>query len=158
VRLDEILERARIEREEGARKYEESLGSDECMMCDAYGNDKRSLFIDCGYAVSEVVAEALNISDAGAERGRGYYLLLCKTCRGRLLDHLGVWGTECRAERGKPKDHDGCVHVDADPNSPVRNIPVRVNGRIQMLTREEWDERQPGRDPVTLAQDFPVGS
>lgn len=112
-----------------------ALDEDACMLCDAYGADKRSLFIDCFYAVDEVVPEALNIHDVGLERGRGYYLRICKSCRARLLGKLQEWRDECVARRGLAKDHDG---GDDAWDEPERNIPVRINGAVQMLTEAEW--------------------
>lgn len=32
-----------------------------------------------------------------------------------------------------------------------RNIPVRESGAVKMLTRAEWDERNPGRAPFVVA-------
>jgi len=33
---------------------------------------------------------------------------------------------------------------------PESNIPVRENGQTRIITRQEWDERFPGREPVTV--------
>lgn len=115
--------------------------TDLCMLCHAYGADKRSLFIDCGYAIHEVLPEVLDIRDVEPklERGNAYYLLICKSCRGRLLTMLGQWGDDCKALRSESKDHDG--YID-DYDDVERNIPLRVNGVTVMLTREEWDARE----------------
>lgn len=113
-----------------------------CMLCHAEGQDKRSLFIDCLYNVKEVVPEALAIRKAGLVRGQGYYLRLCKSCRGSLLDMMQGWANERRTLRSVPKDHDGgLLEVSED-----RNIPVRINGRIQMLNAEEFEAYRRGLD------------
>lgn len=131
--IERLLFDAKRRREEGAATFA-ALDEDACQLCDAQGADKRSLFIDCFYAVYEVVPEAIDISDAGLERGRGYYLRICKSCRGRLLGKLQEWRNECVSRRGLPKDHDGNDAWD----EPERNIPVRVNGATQMITEHEY--------------------
>lgn len=131
--FDSIIAGSNRRRAEGAERFQ-ALDRDECMLCDAFGADKRSLFIDCGYAVYEVVPEVLDVHDLELERGRGYYLLICKSCRARLLGALQGWANECRSLRGDPKDHDGQPSED----DPERNIPVRINGTTRMLTVDEY--------------------
>lgn len=125
-------------READAKRFH---GADKalCMICWAYGNDKRSLVLSCFYAVHEAVPEAIDLSGCGEQhKDRGYYLRICKSCRAGLLDHLRRWADERRALRDVPKDHDG--HIDyADP---AANIPVRIDGAIVMLTPEQWEARQ----------------
>lgn len=87
-------------------RYENHDG-DLCMLCGAHGSDKRNLFVSCLYAIHEVVPEAIDLRAAGTERV-GYYLRICKSCRGRFLEGLGRWRAECIALRGTPMDHDGC--------------------------------------------------
>ena len=135
--IDRLLAQGRVRRERGAETFR-TLDSDECMLCDAYGADKRNLFIDCGYAVNEVVPEVLDIYDLELEHGRGYYLLICKSCRARLLGALQGWANQCRSLRGLAKNHDG--YLDGYLDNPERNIPVRVQGATRMLTAEEFAE------------------
>src|SRR3990167_1838455 len=97
-----LIEESDLRRERDAQAFT-CLDADEGMLCDAYGAGKRDLFIDCGYAVHEVVPEALAIRKLSLERGKGYYLLICKSCRGRLLGALQGWANECRSLRGLPK-------------------------------------------------------
>lgn len=121
---------------------------DLCMLCQVRGPDKRALFIDCWYAIHEVVPEAIRLAGVRPEprRGQGYYLNLCKGCRGRLLGHLKQWREECVALRGENLDTDG--NLEAYKADPAREIPVRQNGAIVYLTRAEWDALNPGRVPV----------
>jgi hypothetical protein len=117
-----------------------SLDWDECQLCLARGPDKRTLTIDCWYAVHEAVPEAIDLHSVPDDRfrGRGYMIRICKSCRGNLLAALGMWRADRMALRDVPKDSDGQPEAD----DPERCIPVRVNGMIRMLTREEWDERR----------------
>jgi hypothetical protein len=117
-----------------------SLDWDECQLCLAKGPDKRTLTIDCFYAVHEAVPEVIDLYSVPNDRfqGRGYMLRICKACRGDLLAALSVWRARRVALRDMPKDSDG----EPEDDDPGRCIPVRVNGAIQMLTREEWDSRQ----------------
>jgi hypothetical protein len=49
---------------------------------------------------------------------------------------------------------DVSLHMDGfEPKGQIRNIPIRENGAISWLTREEWDERFPDREPIMLAPD-----
>lgn len=112
-----------------------SLDMGKCQLCEAAGPDMRSLFVGCGYAVHEVVEESICLSGIESLHDRGHFLRICKTCRGRLLEHMRVWAEECRAMRGIPKDSDGSP-VEQDPE---RNIPVRVHGAVVMMTRKEYE-------------------
>ena len=109
---------------------------DICMLCGAHGGDKRSLWIQCMYAVDEVVPEALDMSGVPDFRDRGYYLLICKSCRAELLLYLERWRNHMISRKGMLMDHDG----NLEDTRPEANIPMRINGAIRMLTMEEYDE------------------
>lgn len=110
---------------------------DLCMLCHAYGADKRSLFVDCLYDVQEVVPEfiALRGVENEALRNRGFYLRICKTCRARLLEMMRKWAANCRELRDVPKDHDGGVDFGEEAT-----IPVRISGATVMLTPEAYEQ------------------
>lgn len=138
--LEDIISRTNGRREADKKRFEEH-DDDLCMLCDAYGEDKRSLFISCFYEVSEVIPEAIDLFGVEKFKGRGYYLRICKNCRGDLLNKLGEWRNEMIARREVPKDHDG--HNEDD--EPGQNIPIRINGRIIMMSEvqfAEWKKRQ----------------
>ncbi len=121
-----------------------ALDGDACMLCGAYGADKRSLFIDCLYAVNEVVPEALDVWDFDLERHKmGYYLRICKVCRGDLLGHLRDWRAERVRMRDIPKDHDGYLIEDEYMDE---YIPVRVHGVVRHLTSEQYEEYKKATD------------
>ena len=137
--FEKMIAEMEARRAADAKRYE---GADEalCMICWAYGNDKRSLFLSCFYAVHEAIPEAIDLASCGEKlKDRGYYLRICKSCRASLLDHLRRWADERRTLRDTPKDHDG--HIDYA--NPEANIPVRIDGAIVMLNRaigepERW--------------------
>lgn len=134
--LFESLARERVE----AAQQLAALPDDQCQLCEATGPDKRSLVLDCFYRVDEVIPEAIDLhaaEDAGL-RGRGWYLRICKGCRGRLLAALGAWRQECIALREVAKDSDGTPEDD----NPARTIPVRQHGAIVLMTREEYEAYQ----------------
>ncbi len=146
--LEKMIADSKRQREQDALRFKE-LDSELCMCCHAYGEDKRSIWIDCFYEIKEVVPDAIDIS--GVEplpenHKRGYYLRVCKSCRSRFLGKMQDWWEEGVDLRDLSKDHDG----HAEDQDPTRNIPTRVNGALVMLTREEWDTRNPGREPVTF--------
>lgn len=145
--LENWLDRSKKRRERDAKLYAES-DSDLCMLCHAYGADKRTWWVSCFYAIHEVVPEALDTFAVPEEQKKhsGYFLWLCKSCRGRFLDMLGKWRSSCVALRDETKDHDGyiCYEDDDMPYNPA-NIPVRINGRIVMLdanSYEVWKQSQ----------------
>jgi hypothetical protein len=137
--FDKIRERNRNDK----RRYEK-LDSDECQLCEAYGNDKRSLYIKCFYDVSEAVPEMISLQDVeeiNIAMSNFFYLRICKSCRGSLLGHLREWAASRRTLRGIPKDHDGGVepeYEDCDEEGNPRNIPYRKDGRTIMISEEEW--------------------
>lgn len=132
--MRDILRETEERRKRDAERYAQ-LDKDLCMLCDAYGADKRSLFISCWYDISEVIPEAIDLFNCGpAVSGRGWYVRTCKCCRARLLEHLKRWGIECTLLRGLDKDHDGYLLEDNEK----AGIPVRVHGAIKMMTEEEY--------------------
>jgi hypothetical protein len=117
------------------------LDEAECQLCYARGPDKRSLFIGCFYAIHEVIPEAIDLSAVPEWEQRGYYVRLCKWCRGELLQRLGEWRNFCVARRPLEKDHDG----EAIYQPAAANVPVRINGRIAWMTPADyaaWQEEQ----------------
>lgn len=130
-------------REDDAQRFAQ-LNPDLCQLCHAYGADKRNLVIECFYAVHEVVPEAIDLAACPAEsqRGRGYFLRICKCCRGDLLRLLGLWRNERVAHRDTPKDHDG-HEVEEDLS---RCIPVRMHGAQVMMTPDEYERYRQSRE------------
>lgn len=138
--LGKIIEDTKERRAQDKIKYDEHDGN-LCMLCNAYGEDKRSLFIACFYDIKEVVPEAVETFDIEHLKDRGYYLRICKNCRGELLSKLSDWRNEMITRREIPKDHDGHDEYDV----PNCNIPVRINGRIIMMSEPQFNaykERQ----------------
>ena len=117
-----------------AKLFEEH-DRDLCMLCHAYGADKRSLFIRCGYRIDEIVPEFLDLHKTVSSKLH-YYINICKSCRGALLDMLVDWREERVALRSVAKDHDG--ELEWQPADA--NVPMRVNGRTVMMTMEQAKE------------------
>lgn len=130
----EALLAERAEYEQRSKEAYDQMDGDLCMLCHAYGQDKRNLRVECMYAVEEVVPEALSLRDEGAHY---YYLRICKSCRGALLDHMATWREERVALRGRPKDHDG--HLEDQDYTGL--VCVRHNGRVIYVTEDEWRTR-----------------
>ena len=123
--------------------YWQGHDQDLCMLCQAQGEDKRSLFISCFYAVNEVIPEAIDLTECPDNvKDRGYYLRICKNCRGELLDMLGEWRAGCVQRRGTPMNRDGY----SEESIPGADIPMRVNGRIVMMTTEQYEDYRKSRE------------
>lgn len=103
-----------------------------CILCNAEGNDMRTLRISCMYQMDEVIPEIEPKDDIGI-----WHLTFCKTCRSSMLSSLEQWRLECISRRDIVKDSDGCPEEWYD--SPA-NIPVRVNGATVMMTEEEYQK------------------
>lgn len=137
--FDSIINKHKNRREQDKLRYEQH-DSDLCMLCGAYGSDKRSLFMSCFYDISEVVPEMIDLFDVEGLKDRDWYLRICKTCRGELLDHLQQWRNERVALRSVAKDHDGYVYENGDE----KLIPVRLQGMVVYMTPEDYEEYKNG--------------
>jgi len=131
VNLKDIQDRRKADAERFA-----NLNHDLCMICGAYGPDKRRWIMDCFYAVEEVIPEAIDLYECEGElKGQGYYLRLCKTCRGTFLDALEKAANLRRTYRGISKGPDGNVGCSEDAI-----IPVRINGATMWMTEAQYAE------------------
>lgn len=139
--IQKMLDRVEQQRQHDKQRFEES-DDDLCMLCHAYGADKRNLLISCFYDVSEVVPEAISLHyvEAYAHTKGGWYLRICKSCRARLLGMLAEWRAACIDMRDVPKDSDG------DPMDAMGTIPVRINGAVVMMSDEQYEEYQQRKD------------
>lgn len=122
-------------RKSDAERLEKSDG-DLCMLCHAYGADKRSLYISCLYAMNEVVPEMIDLTDTDRKQ-HGYYLRICKSCRGSLLGHIADWAEERRDRRSMPKDHDGDELYPGDDDED-EVFYVRIHGVAVPMTPEQF--------------------
>lgn len=133
--LERILKETKQRRAVDKERFE-NINKDLCQICWAFGADKRSLFIDCWYVLSEAVEEIIDIHDCGLDSHKeGWYLRVCKTCRAQFIGMLRQWAVEGRERRALSKNHDGCVEGDMD-----RNIPVQIDGARVMMNAEEYEE------------------
>jgi len=133
--LGQMVNRINAQRERDAQRYE-TQDFDLCQVCHAYGPDKRSLTIDCFYQLNESIPEFIDLFKVEGRSRDGYYMRICQSCRGRLIAHLQEWFKAGKALRDTPKDHDGGIDYDGDPDA---NIPIRINGATVMFTREQYD-------------------
>lgn len=139
-KLKQMVEENNNRRKRDAQRWED-LDQDACMLCEAAGPDMRSLFLACGYLISEVVPEAIDLVDCPeGVSNRGWYLKICKSCRGAFLSMLADWKTKRIHRRGVAKNSDGGDAVYDDD----ANIPVRVNGETVMMTFNEFADHRTG--------------
>lgn len=113
---------------------------EQCQVCEALGDDRRTLVISCGYDLHEVSKKFARTPD---DRHAQFMLLVCKDCRGDFLGVLRRWVAK--------------EFILKQEESSDRNIPLRVDGRIIMLTKAEWDayttqRGEPGRKPFMVKQ------
>lgn len=139
--LDDMLAKWKLEAEKDAEAYK-ALDDKLCMLCGAYGEDKRTLRCRYFYDLKEMVPEMLFLKAEDS-----FFLRTCKSCRGALLQRLAEWRDERVALRPEPKDHDGYL-ADA-PQDPEATIPIRKNGVLVNITQEEWDERQKQKSNIS---------
>lgn len=141
--LQKMLDRIQKRREADAERFRKMDG-DECMLCHAHGPDMRNLVMDCFYDISEAIPQAIDIHNLDIQNHKsGWYLRICKTCRGEFLGHIESWSRERIKLRGMT-DSDGEL-LEQDYSS--KNIPVRVMGMIVMMDEQEYEEfRKRGRE------------
>jgi hypothetical protein len=85
-----------------------------------------------GYTVTHIENAQEPIPSVRVIEKPVYTIPCCKDCRAEFLHVFGKWAKGelvCRAEP-----------------SPEANIPVRENGAIRYITREEWDRRRSERE------------
>lgn len=130
--IHDLLERTKAQRTADAKAFAE-LDENLCMLCQAYGPDKRGFSISCGYEVKEVIPEALDL--AYVENLSGYYLRVCKGCRGALLEGLKKAADQRRGMRAEGLDSDGeSLNLDYE-----EAIFVRINGANVCMTRDQFN-------------------
>ena len=137
--FNDIIKRTNARRARDKERFT-LLDREECMLCGAYGADKRSLYIDHGYAMHESVPEVIDLHNVDNQPNM-YYLLTCKMCRAALLQHLAQWRSERLALRDEAKNHDGYLLED-----DFGLIPVRVNGAITHMSPDEYENWKRGQD------------
>lgn len=109
-----------------------------CMLCHAYGADKRSLNISAFYRLKEFLPEAINLENVDSTDQDTYYLRICKHCRAELFQKLREWREEAISRRDKVKNHDGQLIENKTSNK----IYVRINGESVPMTKEQYEKFQ----------------
>lgn len=135
--MTDWLEDLKKQREADAEKFR-TCDDDLCMICHAYGADKRSLFISMFYQLKEVAPEFIELFAVEEFKDRGYYLRLCKSCRGAVMSALREAFNLRRRLRGTLLDHDG-YRMDEEYIDGY-NIPVRVDGVVVMMDQYQYEE------------------
>lgn len=136
--LDRYLQEQRDRRERDAKRFRES-NEDLCMLCGAEGPDMRSFFFRYFWNFGDTNGDdVVDVSGVEELNFNGYYIRTCKSCRSEFIGLLETWIQEMKERRGLPKDEDGCL----EELNEDANIPIRVNGNIQMITEAEWYRRK----------------
>ena len=119
-----------------------------CQICGQEGEDRRTLRLRYLYDFSEISDKftseevTINFADGNEVRETVWSVRTCKDCRGDFLGILRRWTSG--------------EFVTQTEDDPDRDIPVRVDGRLIMMTTEEWEahtsERgEAGRVPYRLS-------
>lgn len=106
-----------------------------CRRCGKEDEDFRTLMMRCGYKLSELNVHWDNVQDG--DRGDLYKTRICKRCRGQFMEALQKFWN------------------NVVPKQAVNSgIFVREFGATVEISREEWDRRNPRREPaVWLGED-----
>lgn len=131
-----------------------------CQKCGVLDPDVRTLWMACFYAMEELGIPFEQVQYAGEIRKQSgvkdgpfpnskipvfkkdgevdqhnfYRLVVCKDCRADWMNAIKGWFNDLKMIT------EGCGS----------GIFVRENGRNIEITREEWDRRNPGREPVVF--------
>jgi hypothetical protein len=109
-----------------------------CQICNQEGEDRRTLHLQYFYDMSEIsdklVKEEVTIRFADGHEVKNVFWTIrtCKDCRGHFLDVVRRWTSG--------------EFVTQTEDDPERNIPVRVDGRVVMMTTEEWQSHTASLD------------
>lgn len=142
--------------------------SETCQRCQSVGEDRRTLWMACFYAMHElsVPFEQASVHGVvcaktgeeelpmlkmtvpawaepkGESRHHSFYTLrVCKRCRGEWMAAIERWFHE--PPEGQDRDAD-----EREPSAVGSGIFIRERGVTKEVSREEWDRRNPGRKPV----------
>ena len=116
---------------------------DRCARCGKVGEDRRTLWMACFYAMDELDIPFKQITicdDAGTNRGF-FSLRVCKTCRASWMDALEKWFKATEWER---------------EHTTGTGVFVRKNGVSVELNPEEveqWKSEHGGAEPVRVVSD-----
>lgn len=101
-----------------------------CDRCNSTGQDRRTLWMACFYAMNE-----LPVPFTGQRLGeRNFFTLrVCKRCRAEWMAAIAAWF----AATPDGEDHD----ADEPVPSIGSGIFVRDRGAVREITPEEWDRR-----------------
>lgn len=104
---------------------------DKCQRCGEDGYDRRTLRMACFYEMGEL---DIPFEKSEPKDGNRFYTLrVCKDCRADWMQAIKTW-------------------FDTKPSkeSCGSGIFVRRNGTSVEISQEEWNELNPGREPVRL--------
>lgn len=131
-----------------------------CVRCGEEGEDRRTLWMACFYAMNELglpfeecAINGVYVEKIGEEKGaltgikfpvfaepkgsasnRQFFTLrVCKDCRASWMNAIQAWFTEPQKKE-----------------SVGSGIFVRENGATVEISEEEWYRRNPNRDPVRV--------
>jgi hypothetical protein len=121
---------------------------EKCDRCKSVGEDRRTLWMACFYAMNELDIPFEEKEFANPEEGRVrkfFTLRVCKRCRGEWMGAIEAWFEA----NPQGNDHDG----ETPPQPIGSGIFIREKGVTREISREEWDRRAKGIEPVVFRAD-----
>lgn len=106
------------------------MSEEKCVRCGDIGEDRRTLWMACFYAMEELGIPFVQV-DVKEYPKSFYTLRVCKACRADWMASIGDWFNS------KPKNE-----------AHGTGIYVRKLGATFEISEEEWRRNNPGRDPV----------
>jgi len=114
------------------------MSDEKCQRCGEVGEDRRTLWMACMYQMEELGLPLVQVQLwSGPSSGHAFYTMrVCKSCRADWMGAIKKWFEPMPAIK-----------------SCGSGIFIRRNGATVEITEEEWNQLNPGRAPVKLAQD-----
>jgi hypothetical protein len=113
--------------------------SEKCQRCNEVDYDRRTIWMNCFYDMSELDIPFSNItikSDPTDTFYHFYTLRVCKDCRAQWMQSIKNW-----------------FNSPEKPASSGSGIFIRENGACVEISEEEFAKRYPGREPVRVKQE-----
>ena len=88
--IDVLIQETKARRKRDAERWNK-MDESICQVCGRKGNDRRTLLINCGYVLSEVSDQFVDLYYVREDLKSFFGVRICKGCRAMFMKKLGEW-------------------------------------------------------------------